>query len=59
MEALLDLNPLFLVLLGFAGLSFIVGDSKGHAILGFLLGLSMGPVGLIVTLLMPYPPRND
>ena len=41
---------------GFWG-AFIAKNKSGGGCAGFLLGLLLGPIGLIIALLLPYKPR--
>ena len=45
----------FCVLFGVIGRS--IGETKQQPMAGLLLGIFFGPVGLLVTLLLPYPPQ--
>jgi hypothetical protein len=37
----------------FAIIGWFVGATRGHGCIGFLLGLVLGPLGLIITLFLP------
>jgi hypothetical protein len=50
---------LFLFALTCCVVSTVVGQAKGRGVTGFLFGLSLGPIGLIITALLPATERKE
>jgi hypothetical protein len=48
---------LFMILCGFIGRA--VGLNKGFAGLGFVLGLLLGPIGILIVAVMPRTPEAE
>lgn len=44
---------LIIYMIMMAVLGLLIGDAKGHPVLGGVLGVALGPIGLLIMMLIP------
>ena len=49
----------FLAWMIFGVIGFVIGDSKGKALLGFAFGFFLGPLGIIIAMLIKAEPKPE